>query len=694
MALADGMKPRFGDVDPAARARDGRVAPSLCAPALRLRGFALNSKLFVSTAFCVIAAATPAVVHAEAAAEVPAVDELVVVAGRTAERADRVGQQVTVITAEALQEKQTPLLTEILATTPGVTFSRNGGVGGTTNVYIRGAEPGQTVVLIDGVKLNDPSTTDAGFNFGHMLVGDISRVEILRGPQSVLWGSQAIGGVINLLTAAPQEPLETSLVAEGGSNDWAYGRAAVGGKSERVGWRATAGYLTTSGISTFDEAKGGREQDGYRNTGASAKADVAVTDQLSLDLRTVYSRGRNEMDGLVPPSFAFGDTRAFGTTQDWVSYAGARLSLLDGRFTNRVGFAYTSTIRKNYDPDQAVTDVTFRASGRNERFEYQGAFKITPEWTAVFGAETEKSKMRTASPSDFDPNPAPIHSNARLDSFYAQVRGDVISNLTISGGVRQDHHDDFGDHTVGQASAAWRVNDGKTVLRASWGQAFKAPSLYQLGSEYGNPNLDPESSHSWDAGVEHRLMDGRIVVSAAYFERKTKSQIDFFTCLSPASDPLCVGANGVPRFGFYANTARTRAKGVEVSADADLTDALSLSVNYTWTDARNDAKGSRNYDKRLPRRPARVGNVEVRYDWPNALQTAVSVQYAGDRFDDAANRTVLKGYVLWDVRASYPVNEHVDVYGRVENLFDESYETIRNYGQLGRAAYAGVRAKF
>lgn len=654
----------------------------------------MKSKLFLSTAFCLIAAAAPAVVRAEAAAEVPAVDELVVVAGRTPEPANRVGQQVTVVTAETLKALQTPLLTEVLSTTPGVSFSRNGGVGGTTNVYIRGAEPGQTVVLIDGVKLNDPSTTDAGFNFGHMLVGDISRVEILRGPQSVLWGSQAIGGVINLLTTDPKEPFEANVVAEGGSNDWFYGRGAVGGKSDRLAWRATAGYLTTSGVSTFDEAKGGREQDGYRNLGASAKADVVVTDQLSLDLRTVYSRGRNEMDGLVPPNFTFGDTRAYGTTQDLVAYAGARLNLLDGRFRNRAAFAYTSTIRKNYDPDQAVTDVTFRASGRNERFEYQGAFDITPAWATVFGAETEKSKMRTASPSDFDPNPTPIRSSARLNSVYAQIRGDVISNLTLSGGVRRDDHDDFGGNTVGQASAAWRLNDGDTILRASWGKAFKAPSLYQLGSEYGNPTLDPESSDSWDAGVEQRLMDDRIVVSAAYFKRKTKNQIDFFTCLSATDDPLCIEANGQPRFGFYANTARTRAKGVELAVSADLTEALSLSANYTWTDARNDAKRSRNYDKRLPRRPAREGYAELAYDWPIALQTAISVRYAGDRYDDAANRNVLKGYALWDVRASYPVNEQVEVYGRVENLFDESYETIRNYGQLGRAAYAGVRAKF
>lgn len=654
----------------------------------------MKSKLFLSTAFCLIAAAAPAAVHAEAAAEIPAVDELVVVADRAPERADRVGQQITVVGAEEIRSLQTPVLTDILATTPGISFSRNGGVGGTTNVYIRGAEPGQTVVLIDGVKLNDPSTTDAGFNFAHMLVGDIDRIEILRGPQSVLWGSQAIGGVINLLTADPKQPFETSLLAEGGSNNWYYGRAAVGGKTDRVAWRATAGYLTTTGVSAFDEAKGGSESDGYRNIGASAKALVTVTDQLSLDLRTIFSRGRNDMDGLPPPNFTFADTDEFGTTQDLVAYAGARYTLLDGRFRNRAGFAYTNTIRKNYNPDQALTDVTFRASGRNERFEYQGAFDVTPVWTAVFGAETEKSKMRTASPSEFDPDPTPVRSSARLDSYYANIRGDIITNLTLSGGVRLDHHSDFGDNTVGQASAAWRLNDGNTVLRASWGQAFKAPSLYQLGSEYGNPTLDPESSHSWDAGVEQRLMDGRILVSAAYFERKTKNQIDFFTCLSASDDPLCIGANGQPRFGFYANTARTRAKGVELSAEADLTDALTVSLNYTWVDARNDAKDSRNFDKRLPRRPAREGNVEVSYDWPNALTTAVSVHYTGDRFDDAANRNVLKSYVLWDVRAAYPVNEHFDVYARVENLFDESYETIRNYGQLGRAAYAGVRAKF
>jgi vitamin B12 transporter len=653
----------------------------------------LKSNLFVSTAICFIAIAAP---HAGFAAEmdIPAVDEVVVVANRSPERADRVGQQITVISAEELKRQQTPVFTDILSHVPGVSFSRNGGIGASTQVYIRGAEPGQTVILIDGVKLNDPSSTDTAFNFGNLLVGDVERVEILRGPQSVLWGSQAIGGVVNLITAEPKAPFESDLTTEGGSHNWGYGRAGVGGKSERVTWRATAAYLTTTDISTFDEAKGGREADGYRNYGASAKAAVTVTDQLSLDLRTVYSHGRKELDGFPPPNFTFGDTADFGTTEDLVGYAGANLSLLDGRFTNRVAYAYTRTERKNINPDQDVTDVTFRASGRNERFEYQGAFKLTPVWTAVFGAETEKSRMSSASPSDFDPNPVAIRRSAQIDGIYGQVRGDILPDVTVSGGVRRDHHDDFGGHTVGQASLAWRVNDGKTVVRASWGEAFKAPSLYQLGSEYGNPNLSPESSHAWDAGIEHRLLDGRLVLTAAYFDRRTKNQIDFFSCTTGSTDPLCVSVGGVPRFGYYVNTTRTKAHGVELSAEAEVTDALTLSANYTWTDARNDDPGGRNFDKHLPRRPSREANVEAAYDWPSKLETSVAIHYAGDRFNDVANRMVLKGYVLWDLRASYPVNEQIEVYGRIQNLFDESYETISNYGELGRTAYAGVRAKF
>jgi vitamin B12 transporter len=647
----------------------------------------LKSSLFLSVSLVAasVAASLAGPSPAFADAAVPPVDEVVVTAARSPEPADKVGQQLTVITAEDLRAQQTPILSDVLSRTPGVSFSRNGGVGTATQVYLRGAEPGQTVVLIDGVRLGDPTTTDNSVDFGNLLVGDLARVEVLRGPQSVLWGSKAIGGVINMITAEPQKPFETDLTAEGGSHAWGYGRAGVGGKTDRVTWRASAAYLSTTGISAFDEAKGGREPDGYRNVGASATARVALTDQLALDLRGLYSRGHTDFDGFPPPAFQFADTPEYGDSEQLAGYAGATLDLLDARLHNRMAVTAAQTSRKNFDPSVTPTAVTFSGAGHTERYEYQGVYDITQAWTAVFGLEREDAHMRSSSFG----GPAVI-LGTRTDSLYAEAHGDVAPGLTLAGGVRHDDHDTFGGHTVGQASAAWRLDQGNTILRASWGQGFKAPSLYQLGSEYGNLALRPEQAEGWDTGVEQRFLGGRAMVSAAWFERHTIDQIDFVSCFGTAA-PLCPSH---PAGGYYDNIARTRARGIELAASADLTQALSLSANYTWTDARNDVDGGANFDKRLARRPARQANAEATYLWPARLSTTVAVRYAGDRYDDAANRNLVKGYVLWDLRASYPVTAALEVYGRIENLFDERYETVLDYGQLGRAAYAGVRARF
>jgi vitamin B12 transporter len=280
--------------------------------------------------------------------------------------------------------------------------------------------------------------------------------------------------------------------------------------------------------------------------------------------------------------------------------------------------------------------------------------------------------------------------SSTLDSIYAQAHGDIVQGLTLSGGLRHDHHDTFGGHTTGQASAAWRLNDGNTILRASWGQGFKAPSLYQLGSEFGNLALKPEEANGWDMGVEQRFFGGKAVVSAAWFERHTQNQIDFVSCFGTTA-PLCPSH---PAGGYYDNIARTKARGVELDASADITDALSVDANYTWTDSRNDAEDSADFDKRLARRPRYEGNAEATYVWPVKLSTAVTMHYAGDRFDDAENLNLVKGFVTWDLRASYPLTGELEAYGRIENLFDKHYETILNYGQLGRAVYGGLRAKF
>ena len=243
---------------------------------------------------------------------------------------------------------------------------------------------------------------------------------------------------------------------------------------------------------------------------------------------------------------------------------------------------------------------------------------------------------------------------------------------------------------MGEASAAWAIAD--TVVRASWGEGFKAPSLFQLGSDFGNVNLNPETARTWDAGLERRFAQGRIMLSAAYFERRTTNQIDFVSCFGVVL-PMCFGPGRALRAGYYDNIASSQAHGFELQVEATPIDGLDVAANYTRTVSTNRSPGA-NFGNWLPRRPRNQANLDVSYVWPFDLTTSVAATYSGQSFDDLPNRNLTKGYVLWDLRASYPVTEAIEVYGRVENLFDVSYETIRNYGQPGRAAYAGLRARF
>ncbi len=617
------------------------------------------------------------------------IGELVVTATRSPQPIERVGQSITLVTAQEIASGQVTVVSDLLSTTPGVSFSRNGGVGGSTALRIRGAESDHTVVVIDGVKLNDPSSTGGGYNFSNLLAGDIARIEVLRGAQSTLWGSQAIGGVVNIVTRQPTEPFEGDLSAEIGSRDTTYVRGGVGGKGERLAWRLAASRYRTDGVSTYGP---GAETDGYAHTGLSGRALVTLTEAVSVDLRTVWSKGRNDFDGFPPPLYAFSDSREYGRTEELVAYAGLNFDLLDGALKNRIAYGYTRTDRDNFNPAQAVTPVTFDAAGENRRWEYQGVWTLSPAWTATFGAETEQAEMRTASPSAFTPNPIPGGGEAGIDGAYFQVQGEVARGLTLTAGLRRDEHDTFGGKTLGQAAAAWSLNDGATVLRASFGQGFKAPTLYQLYSEYGNTALQPEQADSWDASITQRLFDNRLVVSATWFDRETQSQIDFFSCTAATTSPLCF-RNGVRRSGVYDNTAQTKAHGVELEAKA-LLGALTLEANYTWTDAENDSPGNVNRGKALTRRPQHQANLKAVYAWENGGEVSGAVRHVGDSFDNAANTYVLQSYTLLDLRASWPVTDKVDVHGRIENALDEEYETTRNYGTVGRGAYVGVRARF
>ncbi|MEN5113824.1 TonB-dependent receptor [Brevundimonas diminuta] len=652
----------------------------------------MNRTAFATLAAASLLAAAPAfaveTVDQQAAAPdvagragATAVEDVVVTANRSAQPIERVGASVTVLTQAAIEARQTPAVVELLAQTPGVSFTRNGGVGTSTGVNIRGAESQHTVVLIDGVKLNDPSSTQGGFNFGNLLVGDTARIEVLRGAQSTLWGSQAIGGVVNIVTAEPTAALQGSLDAEAGARGTTYFRGGVGGANERLSWRLAASRYDTDGFSAFAK---GTEDDGYTNTGLSGRLNVKVTDAVSLDLRSVWSSGRNDFDAFN------GDSREYGKTQELVAYAGLNFDLLDGRFRNRIGYAHTDTDRRNFNPDNTVQTLTFDAEGQNRRWEYQGAFAFTEALNATFGLEHEKSEMKTRSPGDWDPNPAFGRGEAELNSAYGQLQWTVLDGLTLTGGLRYDDHAQYGDNLLGQVAAAWALNEGDTVVRASWGQGFRAPGLYELYSEYGNLNLQPEEFDSWEIGVEQRLFD-RAVVSATYFNRQADNEIRYNGCSTPSTDPLCT-VNGVGRWGYYRNVQKTEAQGVELVGRVDVTERLNVSANYTWTDAKS-ASGATD-GKRLTRRPEHMANFAADYAFAFGLKTGVAVRYVGETFNNDTNTVKVGAYTLVDLRASYPINDNLEVYGRIENAFDEDYQTVLNYGAPGQGVFGGVRVRF
>lgn len=615
------------------------------------------------------------------------VEDVIVTANRIQQQLSQVGDSVTVITAQEQRRSQKTAVSDLLAMTPGVTMSRNGGLGGTTSLRIRGAETDQTLVLIDGVKLNDPSAASGGFDFANLITTEYSQIEVLRGTHSTLWGSQAIGGVVNIVTPLPEGPLSGAFSAEGGTHETAMVRAHAQAGGERFAWRLAGGYLTTDGISAFDRDQGGREPDGYRNVAFNARGIYHISENFSAEVRSTWSDGRTQFDGFAAPLFTLGDTPEYSTTEELVSYAGLNVAALDGRLQNRIGFAYTETDRRNVDPSSAVP-TTFDAAGRNERWEYQGTLRLSDQLTGIVGLESERSWMRSASPSTFDPNPVPLKDAVRLDSIYGQITVTPFEPLTVSAGVRHDDHDTFGSHTTHRASAAWAVAPA-TIVRASFGEGFKAPTLFQLYSPYGNLNLAPEQAESWDAGIEQRWFDDRLMLSATYFERDTSNMIDFVSCFGETR-PDCVGRLE----GYYDNVQRANAEGVELALAAQVTERLTLTANYTNMEAKNTARGTANFGRSLARRPNETTNAQLSYDWPIGLTTAVAVQHASRSFENASNTIVLDGYTLVDFRATYAVTPSLELYGRIENAFDEDYQTSRNYGTLGRTFYGGIRQSF
>jgi len=570
------------------------------------------------------------------------------------------GQAVTVIGEGEIEAVQGPDLTRVLERVPGLTFSRNGGLGGFTGVRLRGSEAEQVLTVLDGVRVSDPAAPSGGFDFGNLLGNNLAKIEVLRGSNSTIWGSDAIGGVIVASTRA-ESGLAAS--AEYGADDSFTGAASGGISDADTGFLGgSASYTRTDG---FSAAASGTEPDGFEQWVLEGHGRYYFSQEFELFARVRQAEGTLEIDGFPAPAFALADTDDVQETSQTFGSAGAVYDT--GPLYVQASYSFADTARDNLDGSGAET---FTSEGQSDRLSLRGEWRPIGPLIVNFGAENEWTSYETL----FDTG-----DNTRIFGAYVQAG---IEWRGISGhiGMRVDDHADFGSETSFGADVSYAVADNLR-LRASVGEGFKAPSLFQLLSDFGNAGLTPEESTSMDIGVAYGDRSQSLYGSVTAFRRVTQDQIVFVGCFG-VTDPIC---DNRP-FGTYDNVSRTRASGIEVEAGASVTDWLRLQAAYAYTDTENRDTGNE-----LARRPAHALTLTADVSPFDALSLGADLRIVSSAFDDAGNFTPLGAYEVMSVRAAYNVTDQIQLFGRIENAWDEDYQTAAGYATRGRAAFVGAR---
>jgi vitamin B12 transporter len=633
-----------------------------------------------------LAASMVTLMTSVASAEDALLPETVVTATRLETPSEQLGSTVSVITSQQLEDQQTPIVSEALRQVPGLAVNRSGPLGSLTQVRIRGANPKNTLVLIDGIEANDPAF-ESTFDFANLLTADVERIEILRGPQSALWGSDAIGGVINVITKRGSGPATVMGSGELGSFSTGQLSASVGGGSERYNYFLGGTRLLTAGVST---APNGSERDGYDNTTWSLKAGAAPLDNLSFNLVGRYTSATvstDTQDFSFPPGPTFGrliDSNDYTDSRQFYGLAQARLTLLEGAWEHILSSALTDT-GNDFFSDGLKTNKT---DGRKLKYDYQTNYYFdTPSFASashalLFLLEREKEEFvqRGSTPD------APQNQNQdKVSTSYAgEYDLSLWNRLFITSALRYDNNDLFADATTYRFTAAYLHPDKQTRWHTSYGTGVRNPSFIQLfgffpRSFVGNPDLEPEKSKGWDIGVEQPLWNRRLTFDLTYFHN------DFADEIIPSFDPV----KGLP--SVTNSTGSGRGQGIELSLLATLRKNLSLAGAYTYTWSEDsDAKEAL-------RTPRNIASLTVNYLFlDNRAQLNLGVDYTGKQQDlDFAtfptSRVTLDGYTLVRLSGAYRVNQRLQLFGRIENLLDADYQEVFGYNHLGRAFYAGLR---
>ncbi len=630
----------------------------------------LNMTFKPSLIFSFLAALPLSAVHADDSKTLP---QIVVTATRSPVPLSQVASSMTVITRKDIEQQNRSDVTDLLRQVPGVIVASNGAAGQTARVFMRGTNSNHVLVMMDGVALNDPSDPGNAFDFANINTDNIEQIEVLRGPQSTLYGSQALGGVINIITKkGAGKPRSTAFAEYGTYNSRKLG-ASNSGEVGNTSYSLSVSESFSSGISALSEHRGGNERDDIGSQTVSLNVSSQLTDNFTAKLDTRLNRNEAEFDSLggftrpADDAFPNNDSRQFN------GRAAGELSLFDGQWIQEVSISELNVNRNLITEyfDAAFTAFFGRQQffGRRETIDWVHRIRPAEGHLVTLGTEAWKEQFKTNTQRAND---------VSNQAFFADYQFNLGSQFFMHTGARADNHQTFGQQFTWKVAPGYLIESTNTRLKVSYGTGFKAPSLSQLfDPSSGNPNLQPETSRGWDAGFEQSLMDSKLTFGSTVFRNYIRQLISFTTT------PPFVGIN----------IGKARTEGVESTFSYRPSSEWELKASHVYTLAEDRVN-----DRDLLRRPKHQFNSGVVYYLNPDMDMGVNVRYFSDRRDFDINPPYsyldVKSFAAVDLSANYRINPNLAVYGRLDNLLDKRYEEVYSYGMPGRSFFAGIKTSF
>src|SRR6478609_4511687 len=596
----------------------------------------------------------------------------------TATPIDQVASSVTVITAKDIERDQRRTVPDALATVPGLNVVQSGGPGGLTSVFTRGTNANHTKVLIDGIDVSDPSNPARVFDLGQLLTYDIQQIEVLRGPQSGLYGADALGGVISIITKKGEGPPRATGMIEGGSFGTFNQTAALSGSEDRFNYAFNVAHFraTDVPVTPLQLLPPGQKAIGnnYDNMTYSTKLGVDVNENLTLNGVARYTDAtlRFTGDTFDPVTFASFPAAAQSTqiVHQLFTRGEAVWSVLNGRIKNYFGVNYTNNWNYNISPGDPAAAIT---TGDRLQYDWHSVTQLTPYHTVVIGAEQQTETLQTSTVSAQNVNKA----------GYVELQSQFANRLFLVENIRQDDNDRFGEHPTYRLAPALIVPFTETKLKASYGTGFKAPTLNQLFVNFpaffffANPNLKPEESTGYDAGFEQPLFNDRVRFGSTYFHN------DITNLIQSTFDPATFRSS-------LGNIGSAKTEGTESFVAATVTDRVRVRADYTFTRTVDLATGLE-----LLRRPKEKWSVQAIWNPIDPLTLSATVLHTGSFIDVSRDfsiqRLLAPGYTVVNVAADYVITDQVKIFGRIDNLFNVHYQNPTGFLQPSLGIYGGIR---